>query len=82
MNSEDVYHNFQMRPEEREAVDRLWPQYLHKTDKLGRPFYLNHAGVQDVAALYKATTTDRLVQNCIGDYEFLVRFVRSLRALM
>jgi len=64
---EDIMKNFQFT--EREQVMNYYPQYYHKTDKDGRPLYIQQVGKLDVAALYKITTKERMLQQLVYEYE-------------
>ena len=46
-----------------------YPQYYHKTDKDGRPVYIEQLGKIDLNAMYKITTGDRMLQNLVVEYE-------------
>lgn len=81
-------------------MDKYYPQYYHKTDKVlialalndgsrvdlneqdGRPIYIERLGQLDIAALYAATTQERLLQRLVSEYEncFLDRFPACSRA--
>ncbi|KAG9020850.1 cytosolic factor, phosphatidylinositol/phosphatidylcholine transfer protein [Tulasnella sp. UAMH 9824] len=50
-------------------VMKYYPQYYHKTDKDGRPVYIEQLGKLDIDALYKVTTQDRLLKRLISQYE-------------
>ncbi|KAG6878445.1 hypothetical protein C0992_008164 [Termitomyces sp. T32_za158] len=69
---------------ERIEVNKYYPQYYHKMDKVrllavlvvvlsrpqdGRPIYIERLGLLDLDALYKATTQDRLIKRFIQEYE-------------
>jgi len=54
---------------EKEAVDKIYPQYYHKMDKEGRPVYIERLGQLDIPGLYAVTTQDRLLQRLIYEYE-------------
>lgn len=54
---------------EKEEVNRYYPQYYHKTDKEGRPVYIEALGQLDVAKLYQVTTEDRLLKRFVLEYE-------------
>lgn len=48
-----------------------YPQYYHKTDKDGRPVYIEQLGKVDLDAMRKITTDDRMLQNLVVEYEKL-----------
>ncbi|KAF8897120.1 CRAL-TRIO domain-containing protein [Infundibulicybe gibba] len=55
--------------EEKVEVDKYYPQYYHKTDKDGRPVYIEQLGKLDIKALYATTTQKRLLQRLVLEYE-------------
>jgi len=57
---------------EKEQVDKYYPQYYHKTDKDGRPIYIERLGKLDITALYKITTEDRLLKRFVHEYEVFI----------
>ncbi|GJJ12307.1 hypothetical protein Clacol_006548 [Clathrus columnatus] len=59
---------------EREAVDRYYPQFYHKTDKDGRPVYIERLGRLDVDALYSITTQDRMLKHLVQEYEKMIKY--------
>ncbi|GAB7353874.1 hypothetical protein MBLNU459_g4231t1 [Dothideomycetes sp. NU459] len=54
---------------EKPQVFEYYPQYYHKTDKDGRPLYIEQLGKIDLKAMYKITTEDRMLQNLVVEYE-------------
>ncbi|CAB4378977.1 hypothetical protein RhiirA5_346863 [Rhizophagus irregularis] len=56
---------------ERDEVMKYYPRYYHKTDKDGRPIYIEEIGKVDVKALYQITTIERQIQNLVVEYEKL-----------
>ncbi|KAH6879649.1 CRAL-TRIO domain-containing protein [Coprinopsis sp. MPI-PUGE-AT-0042] len=54
---------------EKAQVDQYYPQYYHKTDKDGRPVYIEQLGKLDIKALYKITTPERQLQRLVYEYE-------------
>ncbi|KAJ5095554.1 Cellular retinaldehyde binding/alpha-tocopherol transport [Penicillium alfredii] len=56
---------------EKEQVFQYYPQYYHKTDKDGRPVYIEKMGKIDLNAMYKITTGERMLQNLVTEYEKL-----------
>ncbi|KAI9798578.1 MAG: cytosolic factor, phosphatidylinositol/phosphatidylcholine transfer protein [Piccolia ochrophora] len=57
--------------DEKSEVFKYYPQYYHKTDKDGRPVYIEQLGNIDLTAMYKITTSDRMLQNLVVEYEKL-----------
>ncbi|KAI6835543.1 putative phosphatidylinositol transporter [Hortaea werneckii] len=56
---------------EKPEVFKYYPQYYHKTDKDGRPVYVEQLGKVDLEALRKVTTDERMLQNLVTEYEKL-----------
>ncbi|KAI9850989.1 MAG: cytosolic factor, phosphatidylinositol/phosphatidylcholine transfer protein [Thelocarpon superellum] len=56
---------------EKPEVFEFYPQYYHKTDKDGRPVYIEQLGKIDLPAMYKITTGERMLQNLVVEYEKL-----------
>ncbi|BDD56811.1 cytosolic factor, phosphatidylinositol/phosphatidylcholine transfer protein [Monascus purpureus] len=56
---------------EKAQVFKFYPQYYHKTDKDGRPVYIEKYGKIDLSAMYKITTAERMLQNLVCEYEKL-----------
>ncbi|APA14359.1 hypothetical protein SS1G_11820 [Sclerotinia sclerotiorum 1980 UF-70] len=54
---------------EKEEVFKYYPQYYHKTDKDGRPVYIEQMGNIDLNAMYKITSSERMLQNLAVEYE-------------
>ncbi|SLM37128.1 sec14 cytosolic factor [Lasallia pustulata] len=66
---DNLVRNFKY--EEKPKVFEYYPQYYHKTDKDGRPVYIEQLGKIDLAAMYKITTAERMLQNLVVEYEKL-----------
>ncbi|PWZ03370.1 putative SEC14-phosphatidylinositol/phosphatidylcholine transfer protein [Testicularia cyperi] len=64
---DELYESFEY-PEKKE-VDAYYPQYYHKTDKDGRPIYIEQLGNLDLKALYNVTTPERQIQKLVVEYE-------------
>ncbi|KAJ5132690.1 Sec14 cytosolic factor [Penicillium atrosanguineum] len=56
---------------EKPDVFKYYPQYYHKTDKDGRPVYIEKLGKIDLNAMYKITSGERMLQNLVCEYEKL-----------
>jgi hypothetical protein len=54
---------------EKPKVFEFYPQYYHKTDKDGRPVYIEHLGKIDITKIQQITTDDRMLQNLVVEYE-------------
>ncbi|KAG5354645.1 SEC14 cytosolic factor [Yarrowia sp. B02] len=58
---------------EKKDVAKLYPQYYHKTDKDGRPVYVENVGKVNIHEMYKITTQERMLRNLVWEYESFVR---------
>ncbi|KAI0043169.1 hypothetical protein FA95DRAFT_1499003 [Auriscalpium vulgare] len=78
---DDIVKNFDFT--EKAEVDKYYPQYYHKTDKDGRPVYIERLGKLDIKALYAATTQERQLQRLVHEYErsLTTRLPASARAV-
>ncbi|KAF2096760.1 putative phosphatidylinositol transporter [Rhizodiscina lignyota] len=54
---------------EKAKVFEYYPQYYHKTDKDGRPLYVEQLGKIDLKKMYQITTGERMLQNLVVEYE-------------
>ncbi|KAJ7537254.1 hypothetical protein O6H91_12G106100 [Diphasiastrum complanatum] len=57
---------------ERKATLLLYPRFHHKTDKLGRPIYIERLGQLRADELLKITTLDRVFMSHVFDWEVLI----------
>ncbi|KAF9780209.1 CRAL-TRIO domain-containing protein [Thelephora terrestris] len=64
---EEIVKNFDFP--EKALVDEYYPQYYHKTDKDGRPIYIERLGLLNIEGLYKATTQERQLKRLVWEYE-------------
>jgi len=64
---DDIVANFDFT--EKAEVDKYYPQYYHKTDKDGRPLYIERLGKLDIPKLYAITTQERQLQRLVWEYE-------------
>ena len=60
--------------EEEDAMHELYPRFYHKTDKKGRPIYIERFFNMDVKKIYKLTDQDRLIKRHVRDYEKLCNY--------
>ncbi|KAJ5046497.1 uncharacterized protein L3040_003740 [Drepanopeziza brunnea f. sp. 'multigermtubi'] len=67
INLDDLTRNFDYK--EKPQVAEYYPQYYHKTDKDGRPVYIEQMGKIDLTAMYKITTAERMLNNLAVEYE-------------
>ncbi|KAH7134658.1 CRAL-TRIO domain-containing protein [Dactylonectria estremocensis] len=54
---------------EKVEISKYYLQYYHKTDKDGRPVYIEEYGNIDLTAMYKITTAERMLNNLAVEYE-------------
>ncbi|VUC29833.1 unnamed protein product [Clonostachys rosea] len=54
---------------EKPEVAKYYKQFYHKTDKDGRPLYIETLGGIDLNAMYKITTAERMLTNLAVEYE-------------
>ncbi|KAF2641442.1 SEC14 cytosolic factor [Massarina eburnea CBS 473.64] len=64
---EELVRTFEYK--ERADIFNYYPQYYHKTDKDGRPVYIESLGKVDLPAMAKITSTERMIQNLVCEYE-------------
>ena len=60
--------------QEKPLVAKLYPQYYHKTDKDGRPVYIEELGKVDLNAMLKVTTQERMLKNLVWEYELFTHY--------
>jgi len=56
---------------EKPQMFEYYPQYYHKTDKDGRPVYIEQLGKINLPAMQKITTDERMLENLVVEYEKL-----------
>jgi len=66
-NVDELVKSFDYK--EKPEVFKYYPQYYHKTDKDGRPVYIEQLGKIDLQKMYKITTEQRMLQNLVVEYE-------------
>ncbi|KAF2000393.1 SEC14 cytosolic factor [Amniculicola lignicola CBS 123094] len=67
MGVEELVRTFDYQ--ERPQIFEYYPQYYHKTDKDGRPVYIEQLGKVDLTAMTKITSQERMIQNLVCEYE-------------
>ncbi|KAF2758128.1 hypothetical protein EJ05DRAFT_500647 [Pseudovirgaria hyperparasitica] len=67
---DDLTRNFDYK--EKPQVFAYYPQYYHKTDKEGRPVYIEQLGKIDLNALRAITSDERMLQSLAVEYEKLI----------
>lgn len=60
---------------ERDLFLTLYPQGYHKTDKLGRPIYIQHLGAINMKRLNEITNEDRMLKFHIQEYERCMNYI-------
>ena len=56
-------------------IKKVYPHGYHRTDKIGRPVYIERYNLTDVKALFKITTEDKMVKYYIKQYERQIKFI-------
>jgi hypothetical protein len=64
---DNLVNNFDYQ--EKPKVFAYYPQYYHKTDKDGRPLYIEQLGKINLDAMRKITTDERMLSNLVVEYE-------------
>lgn len=59
---------------EKPKVAKYYPQYYHKTDKDGRPVYIEELGSVNITEMYKITTQERMLKNLVWEYEAFTHY--------
>lgn len=57
---------------EKDKVKQYYPHYHHKTDKQGRPLYIEQLGVLKLDELLKVTTLERMLLYHVQEWEVLI----------
>ncbi|KAI5060095.1 hypothetical protein GOP47_0024515 [Adiantum capillus-veneris] len=70
VGADTIIESFQFP--ERRVVKELYPHFHHKTDKLGRPIYIERLGHLQLDEILKITTTDRMLMYHIKEWEILI----------
>ncbi|CAN6629690.1 Sec14p cytosolic factor [Trichomonascus vanleenenianus] len=58
---------------EKAQVAKYYPQYYHKTDKDGRPIYVEQLGGVKINEMYKITSQERMLKNLVWEYESFIK---------
>ena len=56
-------------------VKKLYPHGYHRTDKIGRPIYIELYDKTDVKGLFQITTEDKMVKYYIKQYERQIKYI-------
>jgi len=54
---------------EKSQMFEYYPQYYHKTDRDGRPVYIEHLGKIDVNKMQQISSDERMLENLVVEYE-------------
>ena len=73
MHVDELRENFEM--DNLIEIKRLYPHGYHKTDKQGRPIYIELYDKTDVKGLFKVTTEDKMVKYYIKQYERQIKYI-------
>lgn len=60
--------------QEKAKVAQFYPQYYHKTDKDGRPVYIEQLGSVKIHEMYQITTQERMLKNLVWEYEAFTHY--------
>jgi len=55
-------------------VKAMYPHGYHRTDKSGRPIYIEQISKVNLSELFKVTTEDRMMKYYIKEYERLMKY--------
>lgn len=70
VGADTIIESFQFP--ERKAIKELYPHFHHKTDKFGRPIYIERIGHLQLDEILKLTTMDRMLMYHIKEWEILI----------
>ncbi|KAJ3296433.1 cytosolic factor, phosphatidylinositol/phosphatidylcholine transfer protein [Rhizoclosmatium sp. JEL0117] len=56
------------------AALKYYPRFYHKTDKVGRPIYIEQLGALKLAELMSVSTEQRMQRNHVHEYERLIKY--------
>jgi hypothetical protein len=59
---------------EAKAVAALYPRFYHKTDRRGRPIYIEQLGFLNVNKLFGISTPERIIQAYVREYEKVLAY--------
>lgn len=54
-------------------VKQVYPHGFHKTDRYGRPIYIERIGALDLNRLFEITTEERMLKYYIREYEAMIK---------
>ena len=67
LNSYQLEHLFEIK--------KVYPHGYHRTDKIGRPIYIELYDKTDVNELFKITTDDKMIKYYIKQYERQIKYI-------
>jgi len=70
---DEISQSFEM--ENLIEIKKLYPHGYHRTDKLGRPVYIELYDKTDVNGLFKVTTEEKMVKYYIKQYERQMKYI-------
>ena len=73
MHVDELRENFEI--ENLIEIKRLYPHGYHRTDKLGRPIYIELYDKTDVKELFKITTEEKMIKYYIKAYERQIKYI-------
>ncbi|KAJ3140079.1 cytosolic factor, phosphatidylinositol/phosphatidylcholine transfer protein [Physocladia obscura] len=56
------------------AALKFYPRFYHKTDKIGRPVYVEQLGLLNLSQLFSVSTEERMQRNHVHEYERLIKY--------
>lgn len=59
---------------EKPIVAKYYPSYYHKTDKDGRPVYVEELGSINISEMYRITSQERMLKNLVWEYESFTKY--------
>ena len=73
MKVDEINQSYEM--ENLIEIKKLYPHGYHRTDKIGRPVYIELYDKTDVNGLFKITTEDKMVKYYIKQYERQIKYI-------
>ena len=73
MKVEEINQSYEL--ENLIQIKKLYPHGYHRTDKIGRPVYIELYDKTDVKELFKITTDDKMIKYYIKQYERQIKYI-------
>jgi hypothetical protein len=73
MKVEEINQSYEL--ENLIQIKKLYPHGYHRTDKIGRPIYIELYDKTDVNELFKITTDDKMIKYYIKQYERQIKYI-------